>query len=289
MKPKTKVLLYSVIFNICSLTFAFDWPQNLLGDDFEMYFGQIRGELLSPSLIFKNKAEIKASSTGTTAAVIGSHSQEMGWFPSTLGDAVLLGHENNLITVYANLDKDTISPLVKTENLVSEGKIIASSGNSAWQTSDSGLEFQVLDTKNKAMINPRLLLPRLQSEKPYYIGQVTIDDKNKNSYNLSSVKALYAGQYSLYREKDTLNIPYKITITINGELKHTVQFDSLSVSDKHITVGGNSYLNSLNMYPDSKRQLIGSVNLMRGRNLITITLTNILGETKTASYAIDVN
>jgi len=288
MKIKKTALLLTIICS-ASLCFAFDWPQEILGEDFAAYFGQYRGNTINPSLIFKEKTTIKAASKGKTAAIIGSHSQEMGWFPSTLGDAILISHDNNLISVYANMDKTSIKNATKTSAPISDGETIGTSGNSAWQTKENGLEFQVIDTKNKATINPRLLMPRLAAEQPYFIGNVTIDDRKNNSYNLITVKSLTAGTYSFYREKDELNVPYKATITINGEELHALQFDSLSTSNGRLCLGGSPLLTAERLYPDPKRQLIGTVNLLRGRNLVIITLTNILGETRTASYAFDVN
>ncbi len=291
MKLKKAFIIASAIISSCMVSpiVAFEWPQELLGNDFALYFGQLRGQRINPSLLFKEKLTVKSADEGQTSIVLGNHSQELGWFPSTLGDAVLISHKNNLITIYANLDKDTITPKVYTSEVIPKETELGRAGNSAWQSKSNGLEFQVIDTKNKAMINPRLLMPHLQSEPQYYIGNVTIDDKKGNSYNLNTVKALYSGTYSFYRDKDELNIPFKVNITINGETVHSYQFDSLSTTKNKVCLGGSPYLTVDYLYPDNKRQLLGTVNLSRGRNLVVITLTNFLGETRTASYAFDVN
>ena len=283
-----KTLIASALLLLTASAFSYDWPVTLTGDDFEMYFGQLNGSSLNPSIIFKDEGEVKAADEGSTAIIMGSHNDDMGWFPSALGEAVILSHENSIDTVYANIELDTLSPSVRTDSTVASGKVIAKSGNTAWQSKHNGLEFQVADVKNKAMINPRILMPRLAQEAPYFIGTVTVTDRNGSSYNLSQVKALYSGQYSFYREKDALNVPYRATITVNGEVVHRLQYDSLSTAGRRLCVGGSPELTAESVYPDSKRQLLGTINLVRGRNLIIVTMMNILGETRTASWAIDV-
>ena len=55
-----KKILLSLTFFAClfSLT-AFDWPQNeIASDSFSVYYGQLRGGLLSPSLVFSGSEEI---------------------------------------------------------------------------------------------------------------------------------------------------------------------------------------------------------------------------------------
>ena len=62
MKLIKKTALASLfIFSTLSLS-AFDWPQKeIMSDTFYTYFGQLRGGLTSPSLVFSSSTDIKTS------------------------------------------------------------------------------------------------------------------------------------------------------------------------------------------------------------------------------------
>ncbi|HBB15003.1 MAG TPA: hypothetical protein DCZ76_12125, partial [Treponema sp.] len=73
--------------------FAFSWPQAQTNSDtFHSYFGQLRGGTISSSLIFKDNSEVKTADPGDILAVIDDHTEDYGWFESTLGNAVIIGH-----------------------------------------------------------------------------------------------------------------------------------------------------------------------------------------------------
>src|SRR5574344_2800299 len=94
-----------------SAAFAFDWPQmETASDSFYSYFGQLRGGTIETSLIFKDSSDVKAADKGTIIATLTEHGDDFGWFESTLGNTVIIAHDNQLMTIYANLDEDTVPP-----------------------------------------------------------------------------------------------------------------------------------------------------------------------------------
>ena len=157
-----KKTLFTIAFLSTVLSvFAFDWPQaNVTKDSFNSYFGQNRGGILSTSIIFSEPEEVKAAEDGYVIAVLTDNADDSDFFPSTLGTAVILSHSDDLLSVYANLDAQTLTLKNQNERTIDAGAIIASSGNSGFQDNHGNLEFQIIDAKNKSAINPKVLMPR---------------------------------------------------------------------------------------------------------------------------------
>ena len=102
--------------------FSFGWPQdNVTQDSFTSYFGQKRGSIISTSVVFSEPEEVKASETGYVLAILTENNDDSDFFPSTLGTAVILSHEDNLVSVYGNLDSETLTLYNTSEKLVDAG------------------------------------------------------------------------------------------------------------------------------------------------------------------------
>ena len=267
---------------------AFDWPQNETeADSFFSYFGQLRGGRIGSSLIFKDNSDIKSSDKGTLAIVITEHSSDLGWFESPLGNAVIVSHKNGLQTVYGNLDGDSLTESSDME--VSSGTYLGQSGNSGWQEGQSCLEFKVLDTKNKTAINPRLLMPRIGKELPFVIGELSLDDKSGKTHYLVNEKNFTAGTYLLYRTRQDVAIPYKTNVSINGATVENISYDKLEAHNGRLCAVGNDHYDVNKIYPDSKRQLIAVLRLTKGHGTLSVTLSDLLGTTRTVTYNLEIN
>ena len=166
MKINKKITLISIFafafFVALSFCFAFNWPQVVENSDiFSSFFGQPRGSAYINSLIFENPAEVCAAEEGTVLIELASGIADMGWFETTLGNAIILSHKNEMLTVYGNLDEVTLqSDIEKVSNEMKLG----TSGTSGWQKGKNCLEFQVIDIKSKNLINPFVLMPVLQNK-----------------------------------------------------------------------------------------------------------------------------
>ena len=165
---KKTILALSFLFAAAN-AFSFDWPQtNVTKNSFNSYFGQNRGGILSTSIIFSEPEEVKAAEDGYVIAVLTDNSDDSDFFPSTLGTAVILSHNDDLLSVYANLDAQTLTLKNAKERTIDGGAIIASSGNSGYQNNHGNLEFQIIDAKNKSAINPKVLMPSYRSDRPRF-------------------------------------------------------------------------------------------------------------------------
>jgi murein DD-endopeptidase MepM/ murein hydrolase activator NlpD len=283
------ITIISITALLATPAFAFDWPQaETASDTFYSYFGQLRGGTIENSLIFKDSSDVKTADDGTVIALISEHGNDFGWFESTLGNAVIVAHDNQLVTVYGNLDADTIPATLPKADTVKTGTPLGASGNSGWQEGRSCLEFEVLDTKNNAAVNPRILMPRVGEELPLNVGDISLVDRDGEITYLSVARSLKAGAYYIYHDRQSVAVCYRSTVAINGAVVETLSYDMLKQNEGKVCVYGNNYYPVELVYPDKKRQLLGQIQLTRGRNTLQVALTDILGTREVISYTLEV-
>ena len=262
-----------IIFTISAFIFAstlssFDWPQSdILADSFYAYFGQLRGGTINTSLIFSKNDEVKASDAGRILAVISEHGDDE-LFESTLGNAVILQHQNDMLTVYGNLE-ESVQNNLSGETNIQKGR------------------FLVVDTRNQNYINPRILMPRIGSELELTIKNLEFMNKNGVSYNLLTTKTFYAGTYRIYRERQETSMPYKTSVYVNGALVDSITYETLLAKDGKICTNGKVNHPVKEVYPDKNKQLVAEFSLPKGHNTVTVIVANILGQEKTLTYNID--
>lgn len=269
---------------------AFDWPQTKIiqSDQFYSFFGQYRGDMISNSLIFSDPSEVKAADSGYISVIIGDFEDDNDFFPSALGNAVIITHPDNLLTVYGNLDSSTVPPETYELKEVEKGNIFGSSGNTAWQQGHSSLEFQVIDIKNNTAINPRLLMPRVGKELPLYFQEVYLMNKNGKKINIAEYNNLASGNYKVYKKRQTVAVPYKTTVLLNGTIVDRITYDLLRQNDNLICVTGKKSYQKSVLYPDSDLMLVGEVSLPPGKSSLQLILTDILGKEYPATYILTV-
>ena len=285
-----KILKAGILVSVAAMTaFAFDWPQDKVSsDDFFSYFAQLRGGAFETSLIFKDNSTVRAAETGTIAAIITEHNNDMGWFESTLGNAVILVHDDDFSTVYGNIDEESLNQELFSATSLETGTELGISGNSGWQNGQSCLEFQVLDLKTEASINPRNLMPHMGNELPLEIGKVTVRNEEGTSWDLANTRIIPSGRYSVYHARQSVAVPYKTKIALNGALLETISYDRIKAEDGELCIYGNSSYSCAEVYPDQDRQLLGVLQLPKGKNTLSITIQDISGYEREASYVLDI-
>ncbi len=317
---KTCITLFSLTFFSVPI-FAFDSPiENPETNSVNSYFGQNLGGLVSSSYIYQEKTTVKASEDGRVLILFHEQNNDSDFFPCTLGNSVILAHDDNMATVYANLDKNNFGKLISTtekeieastpeknqakeikkiieynfdetkiSNKIEKGEIFATSGNSAWQKNKNSLEFQILDLNNSTSINPRLLLLSETEEIPLSIKNITLKSKNGTFYKLSDTNTLPAGNYKVYRERDLLSAPYKSCLYINGVQSDTITYNYLSLWDSKISCGENNKYSSADIYPDKLLQLTGEAAFTPGKLTIRIELFDIQNNKTQNTFNITIN
>lgn len=283
----TNIFLLSLISSF--IAFAFDWPQEeVTKDSYNSYFGQNISSLLSTSLTFSEPSEIKNADNGRVLAILTEQSDDSLFFPSTLGTAVLISHNDNLVSVYANIEQETLTLTNPSDVFVDTGATIGQSGNSGYKTNKGNLEFQIFDTKNKTAINPKVLMPRSETELPLRISGVQIQNKNGNFYDINTYKTYTSGLYRIYAKKDDIATPYKTRVTINGVVVDQISYDTISQENNKLYVSGKKKYTSSDIYPNDDLILLGEAMFTPGKATLILSVTDFLGDIKQLSYGITV-
>lgn len=286
---KKSIFVFLILAFTNNLIFSYDWPQkNVNSDSFYSFFGQLRGNTISNSLIFTESEEIYTSEKGEIVSVITEHGNDFGWFESTLGNCVIVSHEDKLATIYGNLEEDSIPKELFDVDKIDKNIKIGESSNSGWQDGLSCLEFQVIDTKNLNTINPRVLMPRLAKDIPLNIKNLKLINRQDKVYDLNNTRKVPTGIYKLYKERQRIAVPYKTTITINGIAHESFSYDTLQVSNGKLCVKGNKFYPLESLYPSENQQLLSELKLTKGTTSINISIQNILGAKINSSIILEV-
>jgi len=283
-----KKTLFTIAFLSTVLSvFAFDWPQaNVTKDSFNSYFGQNRGGILSTSIIFSEPEEVKAAEDGYVIAVLTDNADDSDFFPSTLGTAVILSHSDDLLSVYANLDAQTLTLKNQNERTIDAGAIIASSGNSGFQDNHGNLEFQIIDAKNKSAINPKVLMPRAEEEIPLSLSGIMIGSKNNDFYDINLYKTYNSGLYKVYFKRNPIASPYKTSVSINGVIVDQLSYDMITQENNKLCIIGKKKYTDSDIFPNDDLQLLGEAMFTPGRATLGLTISDTLGNVKQLNYNI---
>ena len=285
-----KKTLISTLLILTGLSaFCFDWPQaEVTKDSFNSYFGQNRGGTLSTSVIFSEPEEVKAAENGYITVILTENSDDSEFFPSTLGTAVILAHNDELISVYGNLDAETLTIKNEKEHTLDGGAIIASSGNSGYQENNSNLEFKIIDAKNKSAINPNVLMPRAEEELPLSLSGIIIVNKNNDYYDINTYKTYSSGLYKIYFKRNPIAAPYKTTVSINGVLVDQLSYDMITQENNKLCIIGKKKYTATDVFPNNDLQLLGEAMFTPGKATLGLTISDMLGNVKQLNYNINI-
>ena len=282
-----KILLFVTLILICLTAFCFDWPQeNIAKHSFNSYFGQNRGGILSTSVIFSEPEEVKAAEDGYITAILTENYDDCDFFPSTLGTAVILAHNDDLVSVYGNLDAETLTLKNENEHTIDAGAIIASSGNSGYQENNGNLEFKIIDSKNKSAINPVVLMPRAEEELPLSLSGIMIVSKNNDYYDINTYKTYTSGLYKVYFRRNPIACPYKTSVSINGVIVDQLSYDMITQENNKLCIIGKKKYTDTDIFPNNDLQLLGEVMFTPGRATLGLSITDMLGNVKQLNYNI---
>jgi hypothetical protein len=279
----------AVLLSLAAVT-AFEWPEDTVTNaSFSAPFGHLRGNTIAGSLLFARPAPVHTSDSGLVLAIVREPESGSDRFYSTLGNMVIVDHQDDLLTVYGNLETIDLNPAATA---VVTTTSIGRSGASAWEAAPVGLEFQVIDVLHSRMINPRVLMPRLNDEPVQRVIGISAESKNREVTRIGAASRFPAGVYQLFRDYDPLRIPYSTTVSVNGADVETITYNMLTERDGRLTVMGKRYYTQDAVYPPglpgARRALLGEVPLLRGRNTIRLLVSNVNGlEETSAVYVVE--
>lgn len=282
---KNLTIILMICFSVSA--FCFDWPQpEVTKNSFNSYFGQNRGGILSTSVIFSVPDQVKAAENGYITAILTENSDDSFFFPSTLGTAVIISHSDDLISVYGNLDEETLTLKNEKEHTIDAGATIASSGNSGYQENNGNLEFMIIDAKNKSAINPKVLMPRAEEEIPLSLSGIIIVSKNNDYYDINTYKTYTSGLYKVYFKRNPVASPYKTSVSINGVIVDQLSYDMITQENNKLCIIGKKKYTDSDIFPNEDLQLLGEAMFTPGRATLGLSISDMLGNVKQLNYNI---
>lgn len=278
-------VLAGISLPLCGIA-AFDWPvRNFNANKILPTFAQNRKQHFNTSLIFPEAEEVIATDNGKVKFVILEHQGESNWFESTLGNCVIIEHEGNLISVYGNLERRDAEDALQKKRIFS-GENLGRAKNSAWSESENSLEFQIADTKDKAFLNPLVFMPRISSETPLLIDEITIENKLGRSYELASLKSVQAGTYRVYKRRRDNSPLHSSSVYVNGTELERIDKEALSQENNLLTISGQRMYNSASFFPDERREFLGQLLLLHGNNSVAIIIRDVSEKERTVLFTI---
>lgn len=284
-----KYTLFTLLLLASFSLFAYDWPQeNVEQTSIKSYFGQKRGEAISTSLVFSDPEPIKCIEDGKVLIIMSDESDDSVFFPSTYGTSVILSHDDSLLSVYGNLDKEEVAKSIGEKSELSTGDIIGEPGNSGWQNGTSSLELQIIDTKKATAINPKILITRTNTELPLKLEGIVLESKSGTKVNLAYQRTIKSGLYKIYQKRNPVACPYKSTVAINGVVVDQISYDTINHENNRLYVSGKKKYTSSDIYPDGELQLLGETMFTAGKSTLGLTLNDFLGKGAHMNYIITV-
>ncbi len=281
-----KIIYAAVLIVVPVFCFALEWPTQ--APEFLMFFGQ-RGESYNnfyQGLIFKDVQTARASEDGKHLISIENRRNARS-FPSTLGNAVILVHEDGLQTIYGNLENtDTFVSRTQTESL----SVVGKPGKSGWGDENT-LIFQVADTEKRVFINPLLLMPSVSDTVAPQIHNAFLVNSEGHPINLSSARTVKQGSYDLYANitdrirKDGKDFaPFRVTVLLNGADITLLAFEVLADDGKDFYLQNAGVTGSL-LYSKPGVMYLGKITVVSGKTELTVNARDISGNEKIETFA----
>lgn len=272
--------------SFCALS-AFEWP--VPEPHPVRFFGQRAYGVTERGVVLEKADSIRASGHGTLIITM-EQNRNMSGFPSTLGNAAVLSHDEGLMTVYGNLDSvDRIAD----RKVVETGDILANTGTSAWGRAGTAI-FQVIDREKRTVLNPLLLLPSLPDKKAPVIRNVVVVTSNAQTYPLGAIKTLRQGKYKLFAEvPDNIDgssaelAPFRITIQVNGKEYSSIPFELLQEKSGELYLSDPEFTWK-KLYVDPDRMYLGELSLTHGRADISIIAKDTAGNERSVLFGLQI-
>jgi hypothetical protein len=265
---------------------ALEWPVQT--PKVVSLFGQRSRGVIEPGIVLENVETVQSAGNGSILMTLETN-MNMSGFPGTLGNAVILSHDEGLLTVYGNLSSiDRANELTHVET----GTFLATAGTTAWGYPSSCI-FQVIDSEQKALLNPLMLLPLLPDQHGPSIKNVIVA-KNDQIYALGTTKSVRQGKYRIYADiPDTITgfndelAPFRISVQVNGAEQASVPFEILTGNAGRLSLSNSAYTWN-EMYKDPDRIYLGELTLSRGRADIAVIARDIAGNERSVLFGLQI-
>jgi len=287
MKQIIRISAAAALALLGTAVFALEWPVQAYKP--ESTFGQRLAETMERGLIMRNEGTVRAASHGELLITLKQNRNLTG-FPGTLGNAVILSHDDGLRTIYGNLDN--LDQLGERDSFET-GSIIANTGASGWGTPTDCL-FQVFDQEKKTTLNPLMLLPSYVDTKGPIISDVTLVSVKGQSAALGMTKSIKQGKWRLYAAVSDMTDgspeslgPFRVSVLLNGAEVTTVPFELLRGANGKIWLS-DPVTDSVTFYQDPGRMYLGTISLTRGKADVSIIARDTAGNERSVLFGLQI-
>lgn len=282
--------IYSLLFTMVACAsglVALEWPVAVVKP--LSFFGQRSAGVIERGIVLYNEDTVRAAGHGSVLITLEQNSN-MDGFPGTLGNAVILAHDDGLLTVYGNLDSaDRLGDAVQIDS----ASILGNNGASGWGKPKT-CTFQVIDQVKKTVLNPMLLLPGLKDTHGPIIKDVVVVSSNNQISSLGSVKLVKQGKYRLYADvSDIVDgnnadlSPFRISVLVNGKEYSTIPFELMKEKDGRLYISSPEYTwNAL--YSDPTRTFLAEIPLTRGRADISVIARDTADNERSVLFGVQI-
>lgn len=270
------------------LLWALDWPVATV--KLAATFGTpATGRLVTGVAIAASDGLVRSIDDGQLAFAFDSPTTPSG-LPSTLGSFAIVQHANDIAAVYAHLVPGSVSSYLKATK---RGAILGSIGSSGW-SEGPGLLLELYDRHAGDWVNPLLLLPPLPDERAPVIRSVALMSTDK-VYVLGESSSVPQATYRIAADvAETSNAswtvgplaPYSIRLSIDGiEIARKV-FDLAVGKDGRLCLFPDSPASLSDLRTKDGRYLLGERLLTRGRWMIELSVSDVNGNRRSASWSV---
>ena len=288
---KTAFLLALFIFLASSL-FPMDWPSP--DAVITKNFGWNDEGLPHLGVSFDDAGPLAAAEDGELLYQRGE-GDNASRLPSPLGSWVALDHGDGIISIYSRFaDKPSEdTPPVAIPNRVEKGRVLGESGISGW-SSRKGFYFQLFDRKERRWINPSMIITPQEDTRLPAIIQVMLKDTQGKLFDLSQVKNVGQGRYTVSVDAVTRSsrasplAPYRIICSLNGSETGVLNFETYSARDGSLMVYRNGLVQARQVYAPVPGYEIAEVWLTRGQTTLEIIAQDIAGHSRNVIYKLTV-
>jgi hypothetical protein len=213
--------------------------------------------------------------------------------PCGLGSFLVVRHEGGLQSVYAHLEEESIDvEQIAVDTTSRLGKI----GDTGFAYGKS-LFFSLFDEELNQLINPLLILPPIEDNKPPLIKNAVLKMENKEVL-LESPGDISAGRGELvatiYDQNEHVDYyspmaPFVVRLYINGEEKRSVEFEGLQEEDGVITLLSDSGFEHSEYYKSEWTISLGTIDINPGTTSIELVAGDIYENESSATYTVTVS
>ncbi|MDR0403141.1 MAG: hypothetical protein LBH35_06080 [Treponema sp.] len=268
--------------------FAMDWPleNGILVSNFGL---NERGTVLQENT-FRASGPVYPSSAGELVFYQDS-SNSASRFPSPLGSWTALDHGDNIVGIYSRFEdekRDSITTIVERETMIGR------TGKSGW-TDEEGFSFAFFDRKERRWINPSIIIPPLDDDRPPVIRQVELRGVSGVSVNPAQTRTIAQGAYSVYVDAyDTISAsgetlaPNRIICTVNGSGVEELKFEFTAVKNGKRMVYRNGLTPAGQVYHSWPGYEAGNVRFSRGQVTLVIEVWDIAENSRSVTYRLNI-